>query len=106
MLHKMPFRPGERDLLIMRHEFLAEYGDRAERITSTLVDFGIPHGDSSMARTVGLPAAIGVKLILNGVINLTGVQIPVVPEIYEPVLDELEPLGIKFVETWETLPPA
>jgi saccharopine dehydrogenase (NADP+, L-glutamate forming) len=115
MLEKMSYAPGERDLLILRHEFLAEYADpsasfaqhpfgtgrgRAERITSTLVDFGIPGGDSSMARTVGLPAAISVKVILTGKISLTGVQIPVVPEIYEPVLDELEAQGIRFVETW------
>ena len=65
-----------------------------------MVDFGIPNGDTSMARTVGLPAAIGVKLILTGKIALTGVQIPVVPEIYEPVLAELEAQGIRFVEAW------
>ncbi len=33
--------------------------------------------------------------------TLTGVQVPVVPEIYAPVLAELEELGIRFVETWE-----
>lgn len=103
MMAKMQYAPGERDLLIMQHQFLAEYPDRREKITSTLVDFGIPGGDSSMARTVGLPAAIGVRLVLEGTINLTGVQVPVVPEIYEPVLAELEALGIKFVETWETV---
>lgn len=106
MLAKMQFAPGERDMLILKHEFLAEHPDpaggavRAEKITSTLVDFGIPHGDSSMARTVGLPAAIAVRLILSGQIALTGVQVPVVPEIYEPVLAELETLGIRFVEAW------
>ena len=110
MLEKMPFAPGERDMLILKHEFLAEYPDpdagagavRAEKITSTMVDFGLPNGDSSMARTVGLPAAIGVRLILAGQIRLTGVQVPVVPEIYEPVLAELEALGIHFVEMWES----
>jgi saccharopine dehydrogenase (NADP+, L-glutamate forming) len=56
-----------------------------------------------MSRTVGLPAAIGVRLILQGKINLTGVRTPVVPEIYEPVLEELEQLGIQFTEKWETL---
>jgi saccharopine dehydrogenase (NADP+, L-glutamate forming) len=68
-----------------------------------MVDFGIPHGDTSMSRTVGLPAAIGVRMILQGKINLTGVHTPVVPEIYEPVLAELEKLGIGFTETWETV---
>lgn len=102
MLEKMQYADGERDMLVLKHEFRAEYDDRQEKITSTMVDFGIPHGDTSMARTVGLPAAIGVRMILEGKIALTGVQVPVVPEIYEPVLAELEALGIKFVETWET----
>jgi hypothetical protein len=39
-------------------------------------------------------------MILRGQIALTGVQVPVVPEIYEPVLAELEAQGIRFVESW------
>jgi saccharopine dehydrogenase-like NADP-dependent oxidoreductase len=101
MLDKMLYAPGERDMLVLRHEFLAEYPDRAERMTSTMVDFGIPNGYTSMARTVGLPAAIGVRLILEDKVSLRGVQAPVVPELYEPVLEELEQLGIHFVETCE-----
>ena len=100
MLEKMQYQPGERDMLVLKHEFLAEYSDRQERITSTMVDFGIPYGFTSMARTVGLPAAIAVAMILRGQITLTGVQVPVVPEIYEPVLAELEAQGIRFVERW------
>jgi saccharopine dehydrogenase-like NADP-dependent oxidoreductase len=103
MLAKMQYAPGERDMLILQHQFEAVYSDRRERITSTMVDFGIPHGFTSMARTVGLPAAIAVKLILHGQIALTGVHIPVVAEIYTPVLDELESLGIHFAETWEAV---
>jgi len=56
-----------------------------------------------MARTVGLPAAVGARLILEGEINLTGVHIPVLPEIYEPALRELEQLGITCVEKSEVL---
>ena len=51
-----------------------------------------------MARTVSLPAAVAVKLVLQGRIGLTGVHIPVVPELYEPVLSELETMGIVFRE--------
>lgn len=101
MLDRMQYAPGERDMLILQHQFEAAMPEGRERIVSTMVDFGIPHGYTSMARTVGLPAAIAVKLILHGQIDLTGVQIPVVPEIYEPVLEELEELGIRFVETWQ-----
>ncbi|MBE0634867.1 saccharopine dehydrogenase NADP-binding domain-containing protein, partial [Candidatus Bipolaricaulota bacterium] len=33
MLTKMGYAPGERDMLVMQHEFVAEYGDRTEKIT-------------------------------------------------------------------------
>ncbi len=83
-------------MIVLHHDFLAEYPDenRKEKITSTLIDFGIPGGDSSMARTVSLPAAIASKLILQGKIKETGVHIPVIPSIYNPVLDELESMSI------------
>jgi glutamine amidotransferase-like uncharacterized protein len=68
-----------------------------------MVDLGLPGGDSSMARTVSLPAAIATRLIAYGQINLTGVHIPVLPEIYEPVLAELETMDIKLVERETTL---
>jgi saccharopine dehydrogenase (NADP+, L-glutamate forming)/spermidine synthase len=103
MVEKMSYAKGERDMLVMHHEFVAEYPSqgKSEKITSTLIDFGIPGGDSSMARTVSLPAAIAARLILEGKIKGTGVQIPVKPAIYEPLLKELEDMenGIHFKET-------
>ena len=102
MLCKMVYQPGERDMLIMQHEFVAEYADHKEAITATMIDYGIPHSDTSMARTVGLPAAVAVRLILQGELSgLTGVHVPVIPEIYEPVLAELAELGIGLTETVE-----
>jgi len=103
MLTKMPYAPGERDMLVMQHEFVAEYGDRTEKITSTMIDYGIPGGDSSMSRLVGLPAAVASRMILQGEINLTGVHVPMISEIYKPVLAELATMGISFQETVETL---
>jgi saccharopine dehydrogenase (NADP+, L-glutamate forming) len=82
----------------------AEYPDRREAITATMIDYGIPYGDSSMSRTVGLPAAIAARMILQGEISgPTGVQVPVIPEIYEPVLAELENVGISLTEKVEVL---
>jgi saccharopine dehydrogenase (NADP+, L-glutamate forming)/spermidine synthase len=100
LLEKMPYDEGERDMIVLHHEFIAEYPElpAKELITSTLVDYGIPNGDSAMARTVSLPAAVAAKMILHNEIKSTGVHIPVVPEIYEPVLKELEGLGISFKE--------
>jgi hypothetical protein len=68
-----------------------------------MLDFGTPATNTSIARTVALPAAIAVTLILNNKIKLIGVQRPVVPEIYEPVLAGLEKLGIKLMEESEII---
>jgi len=102
-LKKMALDKTERDMIVMHHEFIVEYPSKKEYITSTLIDYGIPNGDSAIARTVALPAAIAVKMILHGKINMTGVNIPVIPEIYNPILDELEQMDIKFDEKTETL---
>jgi saccharopine dehydrogenase (NADP+, L-glutamate forming) len=96
---KLFYKPGEKDMIVMKHTFVIENDDKTrDRITSTLIDYGIPHGDSSMARTVSLPLGIGVRLMAEGRIKLTGVQIPIQKEIYTLVLDELEKLNIRMVE--------
>jgi hypothetical protein len=103
MLGKMQYDEGERDILVMQHEFIAEYPDKKEKIISTMIDYGIPGGDTSMSRTVGLPSSIAARMILQGELRLTGVHRPVTPEIYNPILAELEKLGIGFKEKVETL---
>ncbi|MCK4758694.1 MAG: saccharopine dehydrogenase NADP-binding domain-containing protein [Candidatus Aminicenantes bacterium] len=104
MLEKLQYEEGERDMIILQHQFIASYpDDKKEKITSTLIDFGIPDGDSSMARTVGLPAAIATRLILEGKIEMTGVHIPIIPKIYTPILQELKGMDITFKEKREKL---
>jgi len=98
MQSKMMYAEGEKDMIVMHHEFVADYGSGQERITSTLVDYGIPGGDSSMARTVSLPAAIATRLVLQGTIRERGVLIPLSPTIYNPILDELAVMGIVMTE--------
>ncbi|MFH1420222.1 MAG: saccharopine dehydrogenase C-terminal domain-containing protein [Planctomycetota bacterium] len=104
MLEKMPYAPGERDMIVLVHKFEARFptGEK-EAISSTLIDYGRPDGDSSMARTVSLPAAVATKLILTGQLHKPGVFIPVAPEIYNPVLDELARLEIRCVERTKKL---
>ena len=98
----MPYKKGERDMLVLVHKFVARFPGRPdERISSTMIDFGQPDGDSSMARTVSLPAAVATKLILTGRIHDIGVHVPVKPEIYNPVLDELATMAIRCVERTE-----
>jgi hypothetical protein len=54
-----------------------------------------------MSRTVSLPAAIAVRMILSGRIESRGILRPITPEIYNPVLDELATLKIECVEEKE-----
>lgn len=102
-LNKMPLEKRERDMIVMHHEFIAERLSKKEYITSTLISYGVPYGDTAISRTVALPAAIAVKMIAHKQINLTGVHVPVIPDIYNPILNELEELGIKFNEKSEIL---
>lgn len=96
---RLVYEEGEMDLLVMHHEFEALYPDTPrQRIQSTLIDFGIPDGDTSMSRTVGYPVGIAARMVAEGKIGLTGVQIPVHRDIYEPILAECDRLGIRFKE--------
>ncbi len=100
MLEKLAYKAGERDMVVLFHEFKAWFAedDHYECLTSSLVDFGVRYGDSSMSRTVSLPAAIAARLILEGRITARGVLRPVTPEIYNPILDELAKLDIVCAE--------
>ena len=100
---KLVMGENELDLIVLYHIFIAEFSGKQKLITSTLIDTGIPNGDSAMSRTVSLPAAIASASILEGKINMTGVQIPIQPEIYNPVLDELATLNIECVEKYKDL---
>lgn len=102
---KLLYAPGERDMLLMKHEFIIDYPDRTETVTSTLIDFGIPNGDTSMSRTVSLPVGIAVRLILDGHLKLTGLHFPTSADLYNPILNDLEAMGIKFVEKVEKVTP-
>jgi saccharopine dehydrogenase-like NADP-dependent oxidoreductase len=100
MLKKMMLPEGARDMVIMQHSLLIEKANgQKEVIKSRLLDFATAN-DTSITRTVALPAAIAVKMILNGEIADKGVRVPISKSIYEPVLSELEKMGIAMVEEW------
>jgi saccharopine dehydrogenase (NADP+, L-glutamate forming) len=103
MVEKLQYAPGERDMIVLQHEFVAEYADRREYMRSALVDYGMPNGETAMSRTVGLPAAIGVLRVLDGTITARGVVVPVDPAVYNPILDELATLGVRFHEETRAL---
>jgi saccharopine dehydrogenase-like NADP-dependent oxidoreductase len=98
LLDKWQLQPEDKDMIVMQHEF--EYtlaGEKKEK-SSTLVMRGENAENTAMSKLVGLPMGIFVKLVMEGKINSTGVNIPVMPEVYEPVLKELEDYDVKFTE--------
>ncbi len=107
MSKKLRFARGEQDMVILQIQAEAELPDKDIReIKYSLIDFGESGKDSAMARTVSLPIGSAVNLLLQNKIGKTGVQIPVHPEIYIPVLDELEKLGINFIKQIKIKPYA
>jgi saccharopine dehydrogenase (NADP+, L-glutamate forming) len=89
----------DKDMIVMQHLFEYTNSDNVSKnITSTLVVIGEDSEKTAMAKTVGLPLAMAVRRLIKGEIKLRGVQIPVLPEIYKPILQELEEYGIVFEE--------
>lgn len=95
---KWLLKPGDKDMVVMQHIFDYFLDGKLEHITSSLVVKGEDEIHTAMAKTVGLPAAIAVKMILTGAFKGSGVVVPVMKELYEPVLKELEGQGIVFTE--------
>ena len=99
---KWVLRPEDKDMVVMLHEIEYEVKDHpaqgVTKIKSSLVVKGEDNMRTAMAKTVGLPLGIAASLLLEGKISETGLHIPIVPGIYEPVLKELEQFGVVFKE--------
>ncbi len=91
-------QPADRDLIVMQHQFEIQTQSGIKKVISSLVEEGQDGLYTAMAKTVGLPLAIAVDLFLKGEISLRGLQLPVVPELYLPILEALEKEGIRFEE--------
>lgn len=101
LLEKWVLEPDERDMVIMQHVFEYEIQRKKKKLTSTLVMKGANSQETAMSRLVGLPLGIFVKLLMLDQISTTGVNIPTMPEVYEPVMKELEEYGVQFTEREE-----
>jgi len=93
---KLAMAPRDKDMIVMQHEIGFIKAGRRYTEKSTLVVKGEDSLHTAMARTVGLPLGIAAKLVLEGKLSLRGLHIPILPEIYDPVLAELDELGIRF----------
>jgi len=98
MLKKMDYAPGEKDMIILHVEIIAEFeGGVKEKLIATMNVKGDPDGKSAMSRAVALPTAISSRLIVEGKIKAKGLRMPPnLPELYKPALEELKEHGYEF----------
>ncbi|MBT8328028.1 MAG: saccharopine dehydrogenase NADP-binding domain-containing protein [Bacteroidia bacterium] len=95
---KWSLKPEDRDMIVMWHKVVYEKNGQKHHVESSLVCEGENQEYTAMAKTVGLPLAIACKLILNEEIGIKGCILPISPDFYNPILDELENFGIVFKE--------
>ncbi len=103
LIQKWVLDKDDKDMIVMQHRFRTITHEKETEILSSMVIEGTDQVHTAMSLTVGYPVAIATKMILNGQIKAKGVKIPIDKNIYEPVLNELESLGIRFVEEFRDL---
>jgi saccharopine dehydrogenase-like NADP-dependent oxidoreductase len=96
---KLAMSAHDKDMIVMLHELEYEHVNKRHAAKSSLIVTGEDNTRTAMAKTVGLPLGIAAILILQEKIKLTGLHIPILPEIYIPVLSELKKQGVAFEET-------
>ncbi|MGN6438741.1 MAG: saccharopine dehydrogenase C-terminal domain-containing protein [Agriterribacter sp.] len=93
---RLMLQPNDKDMIVMLHELKYTLNGEEKSRSSCLVVKGENNLHTAMAKTVGLPLGIAATLILQEKIIVRGLHIPVLPEIYEPVLRELKGEGVIF----------
>jgi saccharopine dehydrogenase (NAD+, L-glutamate forming) len=98
LMDSWTLKQEDKDMIVMYHKFGYELNGKKYQIDATMVCKGDNQTYTAMAKTVGLPVAIGTLKLLNNEFNLKGVQIPIKKAIYKPILNELEDFDIIFKE--------
>ncbi|ACU62876.1 saccharopine dehydrogenase C-terminal domain-containing protein [Chitinophaga pinensis] len=98
---KLGMEVTDKDMIVMTHEIEFERRGMSTRLHSYMIAQGEDNIRTAMAKTVGLPLGIMAKLILQDKVTLKGLHIPITPDIYNPVLKELEEFNIRFEESFE-----
>uniref|UniRef100_A0A8C2XFK3 Aminoadipate-semialdehyde synthase n=1 Tax=Cyclopterus lumpus TaxID=8103 RepID=A0A8C2XFK3_CYCLU len=89
---------SERDMILMRTDVgLRHPTGELETKHISLAVYGDPSGFSAMAKTVGYPAAIAARMVLDGEILTKGLVVPMTKDIYRPALACLKEEGLHFM---------
>lgn len=101
LLDKWKLQPGDCDEVVMYHRIGFVKNGQKQVFHSVMSVTGEDEIHTAMAKTVGLPLALGVELVLSGSCPENGVVIPVSSFWYEEILPRLEKMGVRFREHTE-----
>lgn len=98
---------NEHDMVVLLHEIVAQMPNESWRQglikrRLCLKQIGTEK-ESAVARMISVSMVIAARLLLKGTLRHRGVIKPTSPEIYEPILAELQGMGIVFEETTQHL---
>lgn len=100
LLQRLQYAPGERDAIFLHHFIGIQWPDNSKEMRHIdLTMYGTPNGFTAMAKTVGKPTAIAVKMILSSELSKRRIVTPTTADIYRPILDKLKDEGITAVTT-------
>jgi hypothetical protein len=101
---KWKLGPTDKDLVVMWHHFRYHVEGQHQSIHASLAVIGKDQTETAMAHS-RLAHRHGVQVGAERQLQDRGVMLPLKPVIYDPVLNELETLGITFHEKkWKSEP--
>jgi saccharopine dehydrogenase (NADP+, L-glutamate forming) len=95
---KWALKAGDKDRIVMHHEIVYRKKNKLFQLNSSLELIGQDHENTAMARLVGLPLAIMAELVMSKKVLRTTNLIPIETKVYQPIINRLGELGIKFLE--------
>ena len=96
---KWRLEQGDSDKIVMVHRLRATKEKTVFEYTSSLVIEGENERHTAMSKTVGMPIAFAVERMIRGEIKERGVRLPIMPELYLPILADLKKIGVEFIES-------
>lgn len=96
---KWRLEQGDSDKIVMVHRLRATKEKTVFEFTSSLVIEGENERHTAMSKTVGMPIAFAVERMIRGEIKERGVRLPIMPELYLPILADLKKIGVEFIES-------
>ncbi len=95
---KWQLEATDKDRIVLWHEVITTKNDQTHTFNAVLDLEGESENRTAIAKTVSLPAAFAAQLLLEDQVKSKGVQIPVIEELYIPILERLATAGIKMYE--------